>query len=1073
MADIHLIEQTNASSGPGLLEVDGAGAPAISNNYYNKDEVDDLLGGINFDYFFTDTAEGIIAGYNTMVPSDTGEVESTVFASIPAADTLIKSFVTEVNEPQFTNLLAGIYELHIHAAKTAGTKDVLIYGEFYKRASGGTETLLGTSENSAILTGSNTEYGLHFSIASDEILLSDDRLVVKFYGTPSGAGSDPTVTLFLEGLNNSRVEVKTDSGFLEGTFLTKAGVSGGQTASGGTATTESMILKANTVDSGQIELDGTKAAITGAMSVSTLNTANGIVRTDGSGNFSTSTTLSSDTITNASNRPGAFITDALNATEQANAYYVSQNGNDSNNGKSVANAFLTIGAANTAIAARTPTATNIFAVYLIDGIFEEDFTAQPYTIYEGNGVAYKGEIVAVDNASVRFKRWDGKSSGGTRMITKTTGGGVFRVNVLEDMALNDSDTVFASVGFVNIEADQILYGASNIVAAGSANSTIVLYCDNKILSLSGTGKIDNAGAVANLNVQIFANFIEDGGTGGAAIEVSGSGVSSFVDITTNKIISLNRKLFDVGNLGVIDASPSRFSEAVPSTATGSGKLKLNILNEESNSNKSRLKNDDGIEIDGPTVVKTGNTFRYEVNPTFSDPKDIVDKNYVDTAPVGHLQKDNVYYVNKAGNDSNSGLSQDDPLLTIGAAITKVNAESPIPGFTNWYDMKVIGGGNYVEDFAMPRFATLDASGATLGGNVTGVQDSVIKCAGWNAPTTGAQINIAMSGAQPDGMHVYVESFFIGGTLEGVNNTSNGAIHFHFGGNQFHFSGNFIPTTNTGNIYVHGREIVIADPAVIWANINSSMELYLDCDLIHNNSSSSSSVIINATGACFIHGRVNRMLSDNGKIYALSSGPVMDLICNKLDEAVASTVSAADVNLMVTRDDDDGMQLRNRVSGVTIDAGAAGNTVVLDAAGAVTTMDNLTVAHVQPTITFNDSVLNSQDFSFVNLTTTPVSMGIFASPGSFEISIVTPDPHNAILTVKIGLQTSVAYSHGAFNASPNMTVTPGVAGSFTLALAGAANNFVLAWNTGSNDGSLATSSGTATGTTTLRIVRLTP
>lgn len=231
----------------------------ISNTNYTKDEVDDLLGGVNFDYFFTDTADPIIAGYNEMLPSDTGEAESTIALAIPAADTLITSFVTEANEPEFINLLEGIYDIHIHAAKTAGTEDAFIYGEFYKRASGGSETLLSTSESSSNLTGSNVEYDLHFSIAADELLASDDRLVIKMYGSPSGAGSTPTVTLYLEGTNDSRVEVKTDAGFLEEKFLVKNGLSGGQTAVGGTDASDNLILESTSdATKGEVQIaDGT------------------------------------------------------------------------------------------------------------------------------------------------------------------------------------------------------------------------------------------------------------------------------------------------------------------------------------------------------------------------------------------------------------------------------------------------------------------------------------------------------------------------------------------------------------------------------------------------------------------------------------------------------------------------------------------------------------------------------------------------------------------------------------------------------------------------------------------------
>lgn len=185
-------------------------ARLLATQHSIKTYADNIAKGITVDYYFSDTPDGVIANYDLMYPSDTGEVESTAAAALPAADTLIQTFITQTTEPNFTTLLAGIYDIHIHAAKTAGTKDAFIYAEFYKRTEpGGVETLLATSDNSALLTGSNVGYTLHFTLLDDEILNDTDRLVVKFYGSPAGTGSDPTATLYLEGANASRIDIHT------------------------------------------------------------------------------------------------------------------------------------------------------------------------------------------------------------------------------------------------------------------------------------------------------------------------------------------------------------------------------------------------------------------------------------------------------------------------------------------------------------------------------------------------------------------------------------------------------------------------------------------------------------------------------------------------------------------------------------------------------------------------------------------------------------------------------------------------------------------------------------------------
>ncbi len=183
----------------------------LTTQHAQKTYMDNIAKGITVDYYFSDTPDGVIANYDLMYPKDTGEVESNVNASLTGADILIASFITQTTEPNFTTLLAGIYDIHIHASKSAVPALVTIYAEFYKRSFSGSETLLATSDVSSSLTTSNVGYTLHFSLVDDEILDDTDRLVVKFYGTKLGGGVDPTANLWLEGTNSSRIDIHTTS----------------------------------------------------------------------------------------------------------------------------------------------------------------------------------------------------------------------------------------------------------------------------------------------------------------------------------------------------------------------------------------------------------------------------------------------------------------------------------------------------------------------------------------------------------------------------------------------------------------------------------------------------------------------------------------------------------------------------------------------------------------------------------------------------------------------------------------------------------------------------------------------
>ena len=182
--------------------------------------IHDFIGGLNFDFFLSDTADGVIAGYLRMFDAPTGEAESSVNALIVAADTAIEEWITAIGQPTFTLLSAGVYSFHFHADKDGpGKKDVRVYGELYKRAAGGAETLLMTFENSALLTTSPAQYEIHATLLVEETIASDDRLVLKTLGTPEGAGADPTVTIYMEGATATRLEVRSTPTALDERYL--------------------------------------------------------------------------------------------------------------------------------------------------------------------------------------------------------------------------------------------------------------------------------------------------------------------------------------------------------------------------------------------------------------------------------------------------------------------------------------------------------------------------------------------------------------------------------------------------------------------------------------------------------------------------------------------------------------------------------------------------------------------------------------------------------------------------------------------------------------------------------------
>ncbi len=186
----------------------------ITLDVYTKDEVNSIVEGNTFDFFLNDALSGIGSPeYFTMDPSETGLTESTFSGTITGDAFLIDSFVTSTSEPTFTELVAGIYALHIHADTTTGANvgTARIYWEFYKRTHpGGVETLLITSEESNILIGSATEIDIHGTASAVTVLGDTDRLVIKIYANIEvSRPSDPIVTLRAEGTTATHFEVVT------------------------------------------------------------------------------------------------------------------------------------------------------------------------------------------------------------------------------------------------------------------------------------------------------------------------------------------------------------------------------------------------------------------------------------------------------------------------------------------------------------------------------------------------------------------------------------------------------------------------------------------------------------------------------------------------------------------------------------------------------------------------------------------------------------------------------------------------------------------------------------------------
>jgi len=190
------------------------GTDAINRNYL------DSTADIDIDYFFNDTASDIGGIYTDMTNIGLGAVESTITTVGLASSTndqALNNYATLLGEPEVLVIPSGIFSVHFHAERTAGNSDVNIYAEVYKRASGGTETLIITTETSGLIV-TKAEFELHANTLSDTDLLTTDRIIVKLFANVGG-GSGATVAIYQEGTTVSRLSIPTTTDILSNIFI--------------------------------------------------------------------------------------------------------------------------------------------------------------------------------------------------------------------------------------------------------------------------------------------------------------------------------------------------------------------------------------------------------------------------------------------------------------------------------------------------------------------------------------------------------------------------------------------------------------------------------------------------------------------------------------------------------------------------------------------------------------------------------------------------------------------------------------------------------------------------------------
>lgn len=160
------------------------------------------------EYYLTSTSSDQGGGRLEMITSVPSGGGFGISNSSVANAAVLADFASVDGYPNITHIPSGVMTVRVQARQTAGTKVSKLYAEFYTRTNpGGVNTTHATTGLSEVLTGSNAE--MKFEIVTPVIagLLVTDRLGVRIIADVTGAGTDPDITIDIQGVNYSRVSI--------------------------------------------------------------------------------------------------------------------------------------------------------------------------------------------------------------------------------------------------------------------------------------------------------------------------------------------------------------------------------------------------------------------------------------------------------------------------------------------------------------------------------------------------------------------------------------------------------------------------------------------------------------------------------------------------------------------------------------------------------------------------------------------------------------------------------------------------------------------------------------------------
>lgn len=225
--------------------------PRNDGRFYTKQETDALIAALHLEFFFKNTASSDISGYLQLSPTEITTAQSDITTGTYAAglNQLVTElrFATESGQPALAELLAGIYEIHLHISKSnVPAKSVQLYCKLYERKADNSEILVATSELSEVLLTTPTETGVHLALAANyPMAATTSRLVLKFYANIVGGGASVAIIFATADATSTGISIPVSIAALDARYTAKPhGLA--SAADHTSSATSGKMLKANT-----------------------------------------------------------------------------------------------------------------------------------------------------------------------------------------------------------------------------------------------------------------------------------------------------------------------------------------------------------------------------------------------------------------------------------------------------------------------------------------------------------------------------------------------------------------------------------------------------------------------------------------------------------------------------------------------------------------------------------------------------------------------------------------------------------------------------------------------------------